>query len=251
MVNNGKSLITVDNIEILNRVLNRIPSSVLKCNLLGNPRTSHGGFFAGKINKWSWFPEGFFLPILSHWDGIPNRNTVLNIEVLNFEGYWQGISTKIAGDSTSKTNGAPGSPSIGPWAKILPVPVAGMAPFGWEMQGKSWYAYVCVYIYIYLVIYVYSYIMLYMYTVMCVCVCIYNIYVQPLAIKHGDGKSWFRDHRWSAHLRAQRKQFRLLARTLFEGPMPVRPREQKTQWWPPKSDASDMWLSCDFDTTLW
>ena len=102
--------------------------------------------------------------------------------------------------------------------------------------------YMYVYIYIYLVIYVYSYIMLYMYTVMCVCVCICNIYVQPLAIKHGDGKSWFRDHRWSAHLRAQRKQFRLLARTLFEGPMPVRPREQKTQWWPPKSDASDMWL---------
>ena len=66
MVNNGKSLITVDNIEILNRVLNRIPSSVLKCDLLGNPRTSHGGFFAGKINKWSWFPEGFFLPIPSH-----------------------------------------------------------------------------------------------------------------------------------------------------------------------------------------
>ena len=51
--NNGKSLITVDNIEILNRVLNGIPSSVLKCDLLGNPRSSHGGFFAGKNNKWS------------------------------------------------------------------------------------------------------------------------------------------------------------------------------------------------------
>ena len=42
MVNNGKFLITVDNIEMLNRVLNRMPSSVLKYDFFGHPRTSHG-----------------------------------------------------------------------------------------------------------------------------------------------------------------------------------------------------------------
>ena len=112
--------------------------------------------------------------------------------------------------------------------------------------------YMYVYIYIYLVIYVYSYIMLYMYTVMCVCVCIYNIYMYSLwqsnMAMENPGSETIADQPTSGH---RGSNFAFLPGHCSKDLCQCGPGNKKTQWWPPKSDASNMWLSCDFDTTLW